>query len=197
MFKISKCKDIFTLSFWRSGWKRIVLIASAVAISILFIVLLINGQRDIGSQEAGKQIYCLSQNIRRSYQVRPDFWGLSTRSVIQQKIYPSDMLVDNDNLIGYFGNNVEVGADINGSPVMPTSKRFIIAYKNLIKPQCVRLISSKFNQEFWFGIGKVSLINNQRVYDFSWSGSENVLPVSKSKAKELCLDSNNIVFHFE
>lgn len=198
LLKRINCKDFFTLSFWRDGWKRICIIASAVAVSTLVMILLINGQRDIGSQEVGKQIYQLSQNIRRTYQIRPDFWGLSTQSVIKQKIYPSDMLIDSNNLIGYFGNKVVVGSDINGTPVMPTSKQFIIAYKDLTKPQCVGLVSNKFTQEFWLGVGRVSLINNQKVYDFSWSDTENILPISKSKAKELCLDNNNnIVFHFE
>jgi hypothetical protein len=161
-------------------------------------VLLINNQRGIGSYEAGRQIQQLSQNIRRNYQTRPDFWGLSTQSVIQQRMYPSDMLVDNHNLIGYFGNRVTVGADVDGNPIMPTSKQFVITYKGLTKAQCIGLISNKFNREFWLGVGRVSLINNQRVYDFNWSGSEYVLPITKSKAKELCSNNNNnIVFHFE
>ncbi len=198
LLKRVKYQNIFTLAFWRNGWKRITAIACSVAISILIIVLLISGQRNIGAQEAGWQIYHLAQNIRRYYQTRPDFWGLSTAYVIQQKIYPTDMLTDSDYLIGYFGNQVVVGADIDGNPVMPTAKQFVIAYKGLSKLQCVGLASNNFNRDFWLGIGAVSLANNQQTYTFSWSGTEHTLPVSKSQAKKLCSSNNNsIVFHFE
>ena len=198
VLKITRYRSVLTLTFWRNGWKRIIAIAGAVAISILVVMLLISGQRGIGAQEAGRQIHQLAQNIRRHYQVRPDFWGLSTQSTIQQKLYPSDMRIDSNILVGYFGNEVVIGADIDGNPVMPTSKQFIIAYKNLSKLQCIGLISNGFNREFWLGVGSISLVSSGQTYSFSWADATYTLPVSKSKAKKLCSsNSNSIVFHFE
>ena len=58
---------------------RIILgIAGSVVIVAMILVLLISGQRDIGTQEAGHQLNLLAQNIRRYYKTTPDFWGLDT-----------------------------------------------------------------------------------------------------------------------
>jgi hypothetical protein len=190
--------DIFNLAFWCKGWKRIVTIAGVVAINTLIIVLVINGQRDIGAQEAGRQIYNLAQNIRHHYQARPNFWGLSTQYVVQNKLYPTDMRFDGNNLVGYFGNKVIVGGGADGTPVMPSVKQFVIVYKDLSKLQCIGFISNKFNNDFWLGIRRVSLNNEYKTYNFGWTKDTYILPVPKSTANKLCSNNNNsIVFHFE
>lgn len=48
-------------------------------------------QRVIGAMDNLAQ---LTENIRRNYKNRPDYWGLSTENVIQKQIAPSAMLRD-------------------------------------------------------------------------------------------------------
>lgn len=193
-----KLKKLLDKTFWYRNWKKVGLVASVIIVFVMIALLFVGGQRDVGAQEAGRQIIALAKNIRNRYQTRPDFWGLNTNEVITKKIYPLSMNVVGNSLIGYFNNPVEVGADANGSSVMPTSRSFVIAYKGLNKQQCVGLASLKFDPDFWLGVGAMTLQNNEISQKFDWSNKEFILPANKDIVKKLCHSSNNsVVLHFE
>ena len=184
--------------FWRNNRKRFLLIAGGIAIVAMMLVLLIGGQRDIGTQEAGHQLNLLAQNIRRHYKTKPDFWGLDTHKVIEDKVYPSSMAIEGDVLKGYFGTPATVGSNLNGTPVMPSGKQFVIAYHDLSKLQCLELGSYKFNSDFWFGVTKMVLSNSTITQEFEWGSDGFGLPAKKTKLKQLCRPQNNIIaFYFE
>ncbi len=163
----------------------------------LFVVLLVGGQRDVGTKEAGAQIAQLAQNIRARYKTRPDFWGLSTAEIIAKKNYPAGMTTDGKVLKGYFGNMVEVGADEKGTPVMPTARTFVIAYKDLSWQQCLSLATHRFEPDFWLTISGVEIVSGNKRQMFNWSNKDFMLPAKKEKVKNLCLHNNTLVFYFE
>lgn len=188
---------ILSKFFWQRQWKNIAAVAAGVLIIGLILSLLIGGQQDVGAQEAGNQVVNLAKNIRSHYQSRPDFWGLSTREVITKKIYPTDMTVNDDILLGYFGNPVEIGADKNGTSVMPTMRNFVIAYNGLSKDQCIGLASNRFDQTFWLGVTAVTVVNGSNEQVFDWTSKDFMLPAAKNSLKKICRSKNNsIIFHF-
>ena len=184
--------------FWKRNRNVFLVLVSILVIVALLFVLLIDEQKDVGAKEAGTELSTLAQNIRRYYKIRPDFWGLSTQEVVKKNIYPSAMVTESENLYGYFGTLTTIGADENGTPIMPTGRQFAVAYHNLTKPQCIGLGAYKFAQEFWLGVKKVSVITEKQTYDFDWGNNDFKLPLEKSQLKGACAPRNNtLVFYFE
>lgn len=183
--------------FWQRNWKKMIAAAMGIVAVVLIIGLLVGGQQDVGAKEAGAQLASLAQNIRNHYKTRPDFWGLSTAEVINKKVYPLNMTVSHQKLTGYFGNQVEVGADMNGTAVMPTVRQFAITYKDLSKQQCIGLAAHKFDQKFWLGVSGMMIANQEGNHNFDWSSKDFMLPAAKEKVKKLCNSINNVVFYFE
>ena len=149
-------------------WERVkkgkfILVLVCIVIVMVLMVLLVLKQRNIGAREAGIQIEQLADSIRKHYKSRPDYLGLSTAEIIKNKTYPEDMAVVNGILLGYFGNSVEVGMDIYGTPVMPTLRDFIITYRNLTKEQCSALASDRR----WAAAKKECVIKRRSSYSFS------------------------------
>ena len=182
----------------RQRGRLIVAAAGSAAVVVIVAVLIIGGQQDIGAQEAGQQIIKLAQNIRNRYQTRPDFWGLSTAEVIRQKMYPLSMTAEDGKLTGYFGNRVQVGADASGTAVMPTVRRFVIAYNGLNRKQCLALGTYKFTRDFWLGVSGMTIEAEGAQRLFDWSSKELALPAAKDIVGQICQSQkNNIIFHFE
>ena len=182
----------------RQYGRLIAAVASAAVVVVIIAALLIGGQQDIGAQEAGQQIIKLAQNIRNRYQTRPDFWGLSTAEVIRQKMYPLSMTAEGGKLTGYFGNRVQVGADASGTAVMPTVRRFVIAYNGLNRKQCLALGTYKFTRDFWLGVSGMTIEAEGAQRLFDWSSKELALPAAKDIVGKICRSQkNNIIFHFE
>ena len=190
-------RRLLSLSFWKRHWRAALIAAAGIVAVCLIFKLLIGTQEDIGVQEAGHQVAQLAQNIRNRYKTRLDYWGLSTAEVINKKIYPLSMVVTGTELRGYFGGIVEVGSDENGTPVMPTVKTFVVAYKDLTEPQCLALASYKFDQNFWLGVQSMVISNDSGATRFDWSANNLVLPAAKSTVKPLCKALNTIIFYFE
>lgn len=153
-------------------------------------------QEDSGIEEAAAEVEQLAENIRRYYQNRPDYWGLSTQMVLDKKIYPNKMLKENK-LTGFFGNPVLVGSGSDGAVLMPGSRNFDIIYKNLNKKQCTELAAFRFNQKFWLGVIGITIMNDKGQQLFSWNDEENRLPIKKSQAKAACRSDNVVIWHYE
>lgn len=153
-------------------------------------------EADVGTAEAAKELVQLDKNIRRHYQNKPDFWGLSTQTVMQNKIYPQQML-KNGKLIGFFGNDVLVGRGENAEVLMPGARGFDIVYKNLNQKQCEALAAFKFDEKFWLGITGITLNNGKEQKYFTWSDKEYGLPIKTNFVQTICKNSNIITWHCE
>lgn len=165
---------------------------SSITVGIAIFVF-VNIKENKIYKKAEEQIIELSQNILKSYKIRPDFWGLSTNEVINKKLYTHNMKAENNKLIGYFNNIVEIGADDNGNIVMPTEKHFVIAYKDLTEKQCFGLLSQKFNKTFWLTINKITVKNEINSQDFIWGDTSFALPISRESLKKSCVSKKNTI----
>ena len=185
-------------NFWREKWRFVSALVGAFAIAGVVIFLVVQSQQNIGARIAGEQIGNLATNIRTKYGARLDFWGLNTREVIRKRLFPAGMRPEGDILIGYFNNPVEIGADESGATVMPTVRQFAIAFNDLNQEQCSSLASFDFEQKFWLGVVKMSIVNEQVSQDFNWGAKEFGLPAKKKETKNLCQNKrNSVVFYFE
>lgn len=184
--------------FWEAVRKsKLIIILSCMIVVIVLMMMIMLKQRDIGAYEAGLQIEQLANMVRGHYKMRPDYWGLNTNEVIKNKLYPEDMTINGDKLLGYFGNPVEIGMDTNGLTIMPTVREFSITYRDLTKAQCTALASDRFRRSFWLGIKEIGITNNNSSYTFGWDDKESVLPLDKRKAADLCSNGSNVLFRFE
>ena len=171
------------------------IISTIIVLSVMFILADIKQNKIYKNAES--QIIELSQNIIKSYRLRPDYWGLSTDEVINKKLYSSGMKINNNKLIGIFDKLVEVGSDETGNVVMPTQKHFVIAYKNFNKIQCVKVLSQKFNKNFWLSVNKITIKNNEISQDFVWGSNDFALPISPKNLRNLCVsEKNTIIMQF-
>lgn len=171
-------------------------LTAAALVVIAVILFWLMPSTDSGTKQAAQEVQKLSENIRRYYQNRPDYWGLSTKTAIEKKIAPMEM-IKSDGLRNFYGTEVTTGNGEEGTMLMPGTRNFDVAYKGLSRRQCIELSSYKFDEKFWMGVGSVTIKNSQAKTDFSWSDEKNKLPVSLVKAKELCVNDNIIIWHFE
>lgn len=165
-----------------------------------FLIFVFNGffyrAETLEAPEEPSNLLKLTENIRRYYQNRPDYWGLNSDSIIKNKIVPLALL-KNDRIISGFGTDILVGNTPNGSMLMPGARSFNIIYSNLNKKQCIELASGKFDEKFWLGIIDVTINNSIKNEVFSWNDKKNILPIKKNIAKEICKSSNTVIFHIE
>lgn len=113
----------------------------------------------------------LTENIRRNYKNRPDYWGLSTENVIQKQIAPAGML-RNGRLTSPVAEEISVGGDENGSMVMPGMRSFYIAFKNLSKKDCVDTAVYPLSEKIKLGLLSVTIKNGDE---------ETVFPMGRRK----------------
>ena len=188
-----KCLNLLQLA---KSYHRVFLGVLALLFLCLFSSWFFFAQENSGTAEAATEIEQLANNIRRYYQNRPDYWGLSTQMVLDKNIYPNKML-ENNQLVGHFGNPVLVGNGLNADVLMPGSRHFDIIYKDLNKKQCVGLASFKFSRDFWLGISEISVISDGQSQAFTWDDEKNGLPIQKNRAKAVCKGNNTIIWHYE
>lgn len=195
---IRAIRKLIDKNFWISNIKAAILGLGLIIVVLLLILIFAGRQKNIGAIEAGRQIVALTDNIRNHYKARPDFWGLCTDYIIKERFFPSGMKIVGNNLIGYFDNPVKVGADENGTPVMPTAKNFVISYQGLNQNQCIALASQNYEQKFWLSVASLVIKNNDGSKKFEWGNQEFGLPLTKKTAKRFCSKNNNLVtFSFE
>ena len=167
-----------------------VLILAAVAATLLCL-----RKEDIGTDKAVEELRQFSQNIRRFYQNRPDYWGLNTQTAVDKQIYPLRMLKDGTPK-SHYGTPVLAGSGPNGDILMPGARNFDIIYKDLNRRQCIELSSYKFDEKFWLGISSVSIINDGGETQFGWSGTQ-TLPIAEDAAEKFCKGQNILIWHYE
>ena len=188
-------------NIWNERWNNLslkykILCIFSVVLLLIILFLICSKKEDIGTNNAVKELQQFSQNIRRFYQNRPDYWGLNTQTAIDKQLYPLSMYKEGV-LKSYFNTPVLVGSGINADILMPGARNFDIIYKYLNKKQCVELASYNFEQNFWLGVSGVSIITENKETLFNW-GKENPLPIKKSTAEDLCKNNgNSIIWHYE
>lgn len=152
-------------------------------------------QVDIKIAEAMQQNEKLVEQIRQYYRQRPDYWGLNTKSAIDNKIVPVEMISVNG-LHNIWKVEILVGNGENGEFVMPGSRGFDIVYKNLDYRQCVEMVSYKYNEKFLLGLMNLSINNGTNSLSFGW-GEGKTLPLEPAKAKKVCEKNNTVLWHYE
>lgn len=175
---------------------KALIMGTAALILILGISVIWFSSADIGTESAAQELKQFSQNIRRYYQNRPDFWGLNTQTAIDKQIAPQSMIKP-EGLRNAYGSEVVTGNGNDGVMLMPGARTFDIAYKGLNKQQCRELLSYKFDETFWMGLASIQITTDEQQQSFSWNDSLNKLPVSPAKAKEICNGDTVILWHFE
>lgn len=176
---------------------RTKLAAAAGVVLIIATGLLIRGGDEVsGSNQEAANLQKLTENIRRHYQNRPDYWGLNTKAIIDNKTAPLAML-KNGRIVSSFDTDVLVGTAPDGLMLMPGSRSFDIIYKGLNKKQCLELATQKFEEKFWLGVINIAISNDNGQEIFSWNDKKNMLPIKKASAKQICKSVNDIIFHIE
>lgn len=189
--------DILIKKLWHSMVRNFRIWGGFCAAAVIALTgWLLWHEADSGTCEAAKELVQLNDNIRRHYQNKPDFWGLSTQTIVQNKIYPQQMF-KNGGLTGFFGNDILVGRGENGEMLMPGARGFDIVYKNLNKKQCEELAAFRFDEKFWFGITGITLNNGKEQKYFTWSDKEYALPIRKNFVQTICGNSNILIWHCE
>lgn len=190
-----------SLKIWRKRISEIAFINKAI-FGLLLVALLFWAamtifftEKDIGTAKTTAELSQLANNIRKYYQNRPDFWGLSTQTVIEKKIAPLAML-QNNSLQSYYKTPVLVGSAPDGTMLMPGAKSFDIIYKDLNKQQCEELASYRFDDKFWLGVMSLTLDNGSEAIVFNWI-DKNLLPIKKEQAKNVCMRKNTLIWHYE
>ncbi len=145
---------------------------------------------------AAQELEVLSQNIRKYYQNRPDYWGLHSKVVVDKEIAPLSMIQNNE-LIGRLKNKILVGNGVEADVLMPGARGFDIVYKDLSKKHCISLASFDFSKQFWFGVASVNIVHGNNSTNFSWDDEQNKLPIAKSAAKKACSKGGSVIWHFE
>ena len=182
--KIKNAKRVYKITF------LLVLLFSLLGI----VLVMFSEQKDEYVQKSALEVVELSNLIRKGYQNRSDYWGLSTESLIKNGIVPASMIKNNE-LINLYNKEIEVG-NISGGMLMPGSRSFNIIYLNLDRRECVDLASYKFDEKFWLGVMSVTISHNDTMTTLNWS-SEPLLPINKKQARIICRNSNKIIWRFE
>ena len=167
-------------------------------LALLVLIVLINLLMDTANKKivlAQNDMIILAENIRKQYTKKPDYWGLSTQSIIQNGIVPKSML-RNDKLFSSIAKETLVGADVDGNMVMPGTRSFYIIYKGLSQKNCVDMASYPMSEQNKLGLLSVTIVNEQNEVVFQWGG-EYSLPIDKASAAKICRNNNIILWNFE
>lgn len=177
-------------------YSRIIGILVGALLVLWVISVALFAGKDLQTAEAAKQVSDLASNIRRYYQNRPDYWGLSSQTAIEKQIAPQDM-VYNGLLTNIWQKEVTIGQDSEGTMLMPGARNFTITLHDLNKDECRALASYKFNEKFWLGVQEVVLDNGEEQRIFNWDSDSNILPVKTETAKSFCSKNNSISWRCE
>ncbi len=135
------------------------------------------------------EIFLISDQIREHYANKPDYWGLSTETVLQNK-FISPVFIQNGKIMLSGGKEIFIGNGQNADIVMPRSTSFDIILPKLTKAQCIAMAEAELASENEVKLTAVQIINAGGEYLFEWGGVRR-LPISKYASKDLCIDGDN------
>ena len=134
-------------------------------------------------------IFSISDNIRAYYSDKPDYWGVSTQSLIDNKVIPSKFIHQNKIMLSG-KTEILIGNGEKADVVMPLSQYFDIVMPKLNKAQCMSYAEAPLMPEDSLKVYSIRIINTLGNYLFEWGG-ERPLPIVKYDTKDLCLDGEN------
>lgn len=182
-------------------WKKIVhldktiIILTIVIAVVLAVVIYLTTKPNKKLIAAANEVVSLSEEVRRYYHNRPDYWRLNTETVVREGIAPQGMIFDGK-IKNALGNDVLVGNGFDGAMIMPGTRSFDIIYKNLSKKDCIALAAYPYNEKQKLGLLSITIKNGEDVSNFTWGG-ENELPITVDNAKSRCGDGSDISWNFE
>ncbi len=141
---------------------------------------------------SAEQVSSLASNVRKFYQNRPDGWGISSESAVKNNLIPQEML-KNGKIVNKLGKDVFLGADKNGSMVMPGMRSFVVVYKDLNYRECILIAQKSLSEDLQLVLNNLVLDNSKGEKEFIWGG-KNSLPITSSAAKEACEKKNNLIW---
>lgn len=176
-------------------FNKIISVILIILAVILLVEMIFFRETDIKTAEVAQQNELLAQKIRQYYSQRPDYWGLSTKTVINNKIAPAEMITA-QGLRNAYNAEVLVGNGINGDIVMPGSRSFDVVYKNLNRRQCMELASYGYSEKYLLGLNSITINSEKSSNTFNW-GEGKTLPLSAKEAKKKCGLTNTLLWHYE
>lgn len=137
-----------------------------------------------------KEIFAISDEIRSYYADKPDYWGLSSETVLKNNML-SAKFISKDKIVLSGGREVFIGNGAKADAVSPGSKSFEIVMPKLSKAQCISFVESKISDTdsvklLWLGIS-----NGRGDFIFEWGDDRHPLPMQKYASKDFCADNNN------
>ena len=176
-----------------SRYRWLALIAAFSVLLILCTVML-SGDKQVFNKTL-TDIISLADNIHAHYKIRPDYWGVSTQSAIDNKLVPARLL-RGDKIVSSMGKNIIIGQDIEGNMVMPGSRQFMISISNISKSACLGLLTLPLTQQQNLSLTSVSVTSEDLTTDFTWGGDLS-LPILEGTAKKYCKNHNTVSWIFE
>lgn len=136
-------------------------------------------------------IFEISDEIRDKYTGKPDYWGLSTQTAINDNFIPKKF-IRKDKIVLSSGDEILIGEGLNADVIMPRSMSFDIVLKGLNKAQCIAHGEAPISHEDQVKLLSISVVNNLGAYSFEWGGTYK-LPINKYALKDICADADNIL----
>lgn len=134
-------------------------------------------------------IFAVSDQLRNAYVDKPDYWGLSTETILQRELL-SQNFIKKGKLYLSGGEEFFVGNGKNADMIMPRSTSFDIILNHLNKAQCISYAEAKLSTEYQMKLTQITISNISGDYTFTWGGNM-PLPITKYTSKNYCIDDNN------
>lgn len=167
---------------------------AAFAVLLILSTVMLSGDKQVFNTTL-TDIISLADNIHAHYEIRPDYWGLSTQSAIDNKLVPAGLL-RGDKIVSAMGKNIIIGQDIDGNMVMPGSRQFMISISNISKSACLGLLTLPLTQQQNLSLTSVSVTSEDITTEFTWGGDLS-LPILEDTAKKYCKNHNTVSWTFE
>ncbi len=175
--------------YLKSNFELVLKIIIPLFIILLGYVACSHNQRKISLNI--DNIFNIAKDIRLSYSDKPDYWGLSTDSVVKNGVINSKFISQNKIFLDK-NKEIFVGFGINSNPVLPQQKSFDIVLKNLNKAECISYLEANISQQNQVNLSKISVINSNQ-YTFNWGDKTYALPIKKYIGKDVCSEENNAI----
>lgn len=135
----------------------------------------------------------ISENIRRHYAQKPDYWGLNTQTVVEKSLADQKQ-IRRGKIFSRIGREIIVGQDLNGSVVMPGQHFFVISIPNLSRDRCVEILSMPLDPSANLGLTNIVVASKDQTTELTWGKN---LPISVEEASKICQSANTIGWRFE
>ncbi len=134
-------------------------------------------------------IFRIAEYTRVYYADKPDYWKLSTDTLLHDKVIPIQYVKDG-NIVLKDDIYILLGEGFEAAPVSPRSVTFDIVMPNLNKAQCLSYAEAQLTKSQLLVLDKITIHNSNGTFVYTW-GAENPLPVEKYSSKNFCSNRNN------